>query len=139
MTLEIVSVSCSEKWYGLLFSQSSSSKKANLVLCVLYPNSELPWLGQMAYLGPKTKADGSSSADPRLQGSSSETNPFPVAPMHLPSFHTPSNLLWAKEAVLQVHKDHFMFQLMTDTLYFLLTSCVLDRRFKGDTLQQKAT
>ena len=104
-----LSVSCSEKWYGLLFSQSSSSKKANLVLCVLYPDSELPWLGQMAYLGPKTKADG-SSADPRLQGgSTSEANPFPVGPTHLPSFHTPSNLLWAKEAVLQVHNpviDH---------------------------------
>ena len=101
----LLSVSCREKWYGLLFSQSSSTKKANLVLCVLYPNSDLPWLGQMAYLGPKAKADGSStggSVDPRLQGANSDANPFPVGPSHLPSFHTPSNLLWAKEPVLQV-------------------------------------
>lgn len=83
----------------MLFSQTSNSKKANLVLCVLYPNMELPWLGQLAYLGPKS----SDVTDPRIQApTNSEISPFPVVPSHLPSFHSPSSLLWAKEAVLQV-------------------------------------
>lgn len=81
-----------------MFSQTSTSKKANLVLCVLYPNSDLPWLGQMAYLGPKT----TDITDPRIQSTTNGPNLFPVGPSHLPSFHTPSNLLWAKESVLQV-------------------------------------
>lgn len=94
-----------EKWYGLLFSQTSASKKANLVLCVLYPNSDVPWLGQTVYLEPKKTAD---IADPRMQPGSGaaaaggEGKSFPVGPSHPPSFHTPSNLLWAKETVLQV-------------------------------------
>ena len=69
-------------------------RKLTLVLCVLYPDSDLPWLGQTAYLGPK----GTDVSDPRMH----EANPYPVEPAHPPSFHTPSNLLWAKESVLQV-------------------------------------
>lgn len=91
----LFNIPCSERWYGLLFSQTSNSKKANLVLCVLYPNAELPWLGQMSYLGSKTQDVG----DPRVQ---TDIYRFPVGPSHLPSFHTPSNLFWAKESVLQV-------------------------------------
>lgn len=91
---------CSESWYGFLFSQTSTSKKANLVLCVLYPNMELPWLGKMTYLGPKPHTLDIS--DPRMQPAAAEASRFPVEPPHLPSFHTPSNLFWAKEAVLQV-------------------------------------
>lgn len=68
-------------------------------MCVLYPNTDLPWLGKMAYLGPKV-ADVS---DPRVQSATNEANPFPVGPAHLPSFHSPSTLLWAKESVLQVN------------------------------------
>lgn len=87
-----------EEWYGFLFSQTSASKKANLVLCVLYPKADLPWLGKMKYLGPKSPEVG----DPRVQSSVAvETSQFPVGPSHLPSFHTPSNLFWVKESVLQ--------------------------------------
>ncbi len=89
---------CREKWYGLLFSQTASSRKANLVLCVLYPGSELPWLGQLEYLGPKVVID-----DPRVvKPGTADTLGFPVGTLHLPSFHSPSSLLWVKEPVLQV-------------------------------------
>ena len=95
----LTSLSLREEWYGFLFSQTSASKKANLVLCVLYPKADLPWLGKMNYLGPKTTEVG----DPRVQSSVAvETSQFPVGPSHLPSFHTPSNLFWVKESVLQV-------------------------------------
>lgn len=91
-------VKLGEHWYGFLFSQTSASKKANLVLCVLYPNTELPWLGRTVYLGPKVPEPG---GDPRIQTATTDVNWFPVEPAHLPSFHTPSNLFWAKESVLQ--------------------------------------
>ena len=90
-----------EKWYGLLFSQLFNSKKSNLVLCVFYPNSEVPWLGPISYLGTKQPA---VMADPRV--AQQQTTPgdlFPVGPPRPPSFSSPTNLLWAKETVLQVH------------------------------------
>jgi len=93
-----------EKWYGLLFSQTASSRKANLVLCVLYPGSELPWLGHLEYLGPKEVM-----GDPRVvKSATADTQGFPVGPLHLPSFHAPSTLLWVKEAVLQVRAESFL-------------------------------
>lgn len=88
----------SEDWYGLLYSQTSNSKKANLVLCVFYPNSDIPWLGPFLYLGPKP----STITDPRMAHLQPDKPSFPVTPSHLPSFHSPSNLLWAKETLLQV-------------------------------------
>ena len=94
-----------EKWYGALFSQTSSTKKSNLVLTVYYPDSDVPWLGQFSYLGPKSFTN---VTDPRrgavgpVQPSDSEKNLFPVVPPRHPSFQNPSSLLWASEAVLQV-------------------------------------
>ncbi len=91
---------CSDDWYGLLFSQTSTAKKSNLVLCVFHPSSDLPWLGPFPYLGPKTAA----ASDPRQTKPQTTDKSFPVIPSHLPSYHTPSNMLWAKEALLQVRK-----------------------------------
>lgn len=88
-----------EKWYGLLFSQLFNSKKSNLVLCVFYPNSEVPWLGPISYLGTKQPA---VMADPRVAQQTTPGDMFPVGPPRPPSFSSPTNLLWAKETVLQV-------------------------------------
>ena len=66
---------------------------------MFYPDADIPWLGPFDYLGPKTVA----VFDPRTQQQrDSENAPFPVTPSHFPSFHTPGNLLWAKESLLQV-------------------------------------
>ena len=86
----------SDNWFGLLFSQTSSSKKSNLILAVFYPDSEIPWLGLLSYLGPKP-----THTDPRIT-SASDKDPFPVPPPRAPSFQTPNVLLWASETVLQV-------------------------------------
>ena len=89
-----------EKWYGLLFSQLFNSKKSNLVLCVFYPNSEVPWLGPIPYLGTKQPA---VMADPRVAPQTTTPGDlFPIGPPRPPSFSSPNNLLWAKETVLQV-------------------------------------
>ena len=101
----------------MLYSQTSSTKKANLVLCVLYPNTELPWLGQITYLGPKTTDIG----DPRIQTATSKVSPFPVGPAHLPSFHSPSTLLWAKESVLQVWYKDICEEQTSEIFIFLQT------------------
>ena len=37
-----------------------------------------------------------------VKSATADTQGFPVGPLHLPSFHAPSTLLWVKEAVLQV-------------------------------------
>ena len=87
-----------DKWYGLLFSQMFNAKKSNLVLCVLYPNSDVPWLGPIQYLGTKQPT---LTADPRV-AQQTPGDLFPVGPPRPPSFSSPNNLLWAKETVLQV-------------------------------------
>ena len=88
-----------EKWYGLLFSQLFNSKKSNLVLCVFYPNSEIPWLGPIPYLGTKQPT---VMTDPRVAQQTTPGDIFPIGPPRPPSFSSPNNLLWAKETVLQV-------------------------------------
>ncbi len=96
-----------EQWYGILFSQTSTTKKSNLLLAVFYPNSDIPWLGPFSYLGPKPVA---GVADPRRAAGVPPVVPaleqekalFPVLPPRHPSFQTPSTLLWASESVLQV-------------------------------------
>ena len=92
-----------EKWYGLLFSQLFNSKKSNLVLCVFYPNSDVPWLGPIQYLG--TNQPTTVMSDPRVaqQTQSQPGDLFPIGPPRPPSFSSPSDLLWAKETVLQVY------------------------------------
>lgn len=95
-----------EHWYGILYSQTSSTKKSNLLLSVLYRNADVPWLGPFSYLGPRPvtgvtdprRAAGAPPSVPLEQ----EKNPFPVPPPRLPSFQTPNSLLWASEMVLQV-------------------------------------
>ena len=86
----------SDHWFGLLFSQTSPSKKSNLILTIFYPDSEIPWLGLLSYLGPKP-----THTDPRVS-SASDKDPFPVHPVRSPSFQNPNILLWGSEAVLQV-------------------------------------
>ena len=89
---------CRDDWYGLLFSQTSSSKKANLVLGVFYPRASLSWLGQFQYLGNRPE----NAVDPRLQ--SEEKAPmFPLPPPRPHSFQSPNNFFWAEEGVLQVY------------------------------------
>ena len=87
----------SEDWYGLLSSASASSKKSNLILTVLFPGDNIPWFGQMSYLGSKTH----SGSDPRLSDPPSSKNPYPVSVPHFMSYQAPSNLFWAKEPGLQ--------------------------------------
>ena len=89
-----------EKWYGLLFSQLFNSKKSNLVLCVFYPNSDVPWLGPIQYLG--TNQPTTVMSDPRVAQQTQPGDLFPIGPPRPPSFSSPSDLLWAKETVLQV-------------------------------------
>ena len=98
----VISSILRDKWYGLLVSQLFNSKKSNLVLCVFYPNSEVPWLGPIPYLGTKQPTT-TVMADPRVAPQPSQTGDlFPVGPPRPPSFNSPANLLWAKETVLQV-------------------------------------
>lgn len=66
-----------------------------MILSVFYPNADIPWLGSPLHLGPKP-----THVDPRLP--SDNKDPFPVPPPHGLSFQSPSGLLWANEAVLQV-------------------------------------
>ena len=83
-----------EDWFGFLYSFTSTTKKANLVLSVLFPNAELSWLGPFKYLGPKA-----STSDPR---GSKSASPFPVSTPHTLSYQTqPGQLCWAKDSCLQ--------------------------------------
>lgn len=83
-----------EDWFGFLYSATSTTKKANLVISVLFPNTELPWLGPFKYLGPKA-----STSDPR---GSKSASPFPVSTPHTLSYQAqPGQLCWAKESCLQ--------------------------------------
>ena len=84
-----------EKWFGLLFSQTSSSKKSNMVLSVLYPDADIPWLGPFLYLGSKP-----TNVDPRI--TQNEKDSFPVVPPRPLSFQTRASLIWPKESGLQV-------------------------------------
>ena len=94
---------CRDDWYGLLFSQTSSSKKANLVLGVFYPRTSLSWLGQFHYLGNRPE----NAVDPRLQ--SEEKAPmFPLPPPRPHSYQSPNNFFWAEEGVLQVYNFYSM-------------------------------
>jgi hypothetical protein len=106
-----------EKWYGLLFSQLFNSKKSNLVLCVFYPNSEVPWLGPISYLGTKQPA---VMADPRVAQQTTPGDLFPIGPPRPPSFSSPSNLLWAKETVLQVCNTQTVHRFRSLPLSFYL-------------------
>lgn len=76
-------------------SAAASSKKSNLILTVLFPDAEVPWLGQIRHLGPK-----SSGSDPRLLESGKKDH-FPVSVPHMLSYQAPTTLFWAKEAGLQ--------------------------------------
>ena len=90
---------CSEDWYGVLFSQTASSKKSNLVLGVFYPGTSLSWLGQFKYLGNRSE----NAVDPRLQQQPEEKGAaFPLPPPRPLSFQSPNNFFWADEGVLQV-------------------------------------
>lgn len=83
----------SDNWFGLLSSAAVSSKKSNLILAVLFPDTDIPWLGSISYLGPKLLG-----TDPRLNEAKSY---YPVSVPRAMSYQTQSNLYWAKEGGLQ--------------------------------------
>ena len=87
-----------EDWFGVLFSQTASSKKSNLVLGVFYPGTSLSWLGRVLYLGNHPE-----NTDPRLQQAAEKEKGamYPLPPPRPLSFQTPNNFLWAEEGVLQ--------------------------------------
>lgn len=81
-------------WFGLLGSEScQGGRKSNLVLSVLYPGGDVPWLGQLLHLGLVPQP-----VDPR----SSTSMAFPVPLSQRLSYQSPSNLVWVSDSVLQV-------------------------------------
>lgn len=88
----------SKDWFGLLGSEScQGGRKSNLVLSVLYPGGDVPWLGQLSHLGFMPQA-----VDPR----SSSSMGFPVSLSNRLSYQSPSNLVWVSDSVLQVCITH---------------------------------
>ena len=81
-------------WFGLLYSGSEgkNTKKANLIISVLHPGADIPWLGSFDHLG--------------LDTPSGDTEAFPIAPPRNLSFQSTANLSWISDSVLQVN-SHF--------------------------------
>lgn len=85
-------------WFGLIGSEScQGGRKSNLVLSVLCPGEDIPWLGQLSHLGLVPQA-----VDPR----SSNSMGFPVSLSQRLSYQTPANLVWVSDSVLQVCITH---------------------------------
>ena len=88
----------SKDWFGLLGSEScQGGRKSNLLLSVLYPGGDIPWLGQLSHLGLIPQP-----VDPR----SSSSMGFPVSLSQRLSYQSPSNLSWVSDSVLQVCITH---------------------------------
>lgn len=82
--------SSSDNWYGMLYSAADSRKKANLMLSIFPPHSDISWLGDLNNLTHTEEED--ETEDP----------PFPVKPSHPLSYHPDSNLVWMKGNGMQV-------------------------------------
>ena len=69
-------------------SEGKNSKRSNLILSVFHPGQQIPWLGDIDYLG--------------MKDTSKEYEDFPVGPPRTLSFQNASNLSWAGDNVIQV-------------------------------------
>jgi hypothetical protein len=76
-------------WFGLLYSGSEgkNTKKANLIISILHPGADIPWLGSFDHLG--------------LDTPTGDTESFPIAPPRNLSFQNTANLSWISDSVLQ--------------------------------------
>ena len=87
-------------WFGMLHSWSDNRKKSTLMLSIFEPNAAISWLGNLQRLGPS--AEFSSNPYQYDQKEDAEETPFPVAPSRRRSYHLQPNVVWIKNAGLQV-------------------------------------
>ncbi len=90
----------SPDWQGMLYSWSDTRKKSALMLSVFEPGLSISWLGEMKNLGPS--AELKINPYQYDQKEDAEETPFPVAPNKRRSYHLQPNVVWVKNAGLQV-------------------------------------
>lgn len=94
------SFACRPNWFGMLHSWSDNRKKSTLMLSVFEPNVTISWLGDFKSLG--TSAELTPNPYQYDQKEDAEETPFPVAPTRRRSYHLQPNVVWIKNAGLQV-------------------------------------
>ena len=99
----------------MLYSWSDNRKKSALMLSVFEPNLFISWLGDVKNLGPS--AEVSKNPYQYDQKEDAEETPFPIAPNRRRSYHLQPNVVWVKNAGLQVRS----FQIQQFSLFLELS------------------
>lgn len=81
-------VTLGDNWFGFVYSWADSKKKANLMLTILTPGSDvIPWLGDLNNLGP-------------IDSPQEQMGAFPVRPQEKRSY-SQNGVVWIRQAGLQ--------------------------------------